>query len=208
MTSRFLPTLTIAAALGVCHLEADARETGRFPSRPAADLIPPPATASPPPEDPADTCGLVPTEAPDFTLEDVNPSSPTYGQMVDRTDTGHVTLLYIALASCGHCQADTDALGALVVEQGDAWAEVSVRVLALNTALDSLPELADGHDLPILVDTDELNLQGQYGAERWYLYLLDRSGMPATLHYELNFSTERTRLVEQVQTLLAGESLP
>ena len=176
--------------------------------RPAADFIPRPTVPIPPPTDPLDTCALLPAEAPDFRLEDVNPTSPTWGDMVDRTEPGHVTLLYIALASCGHCQADTDALGAMVDEQGVAWDEVSVRILALNTAHDSLPELAEGHNLPILVDTDELNLERQYGAERWYIYLLDRSGMPAMLHYEIDFVSERDRLIDEVNLLLAGESIP
>jgi hypothetical protein len=151
---------------------------------------------------------VLPAVAPDFTLEDVNPTSPTFGNPTPRTDPGNATLLYIALASCGVCQADTDALGAIVSEQGEAWSELSVRVLALNTAHDSLPDLADGHDLPILVDNDELNLEDQYGAERWYIYLLDRAGQPVRIHYDLNFVAERERLIGEVNALLAGEALP
>lgn len=208
MTRRFLPILVTGSLLWLTPPSAQATPPRLAFERPEADL---PSTRTghpPPPDDPLDTCGIVPAAAPDFTLEDVNSSSPTFGLEIPRTDTGNATLLYIALASCGVCQADTDALGALVAEQGDAWADLSVRVLALNTAHDSLPELADGHDLPIVVDTDALDLEAQYGAERWYIYLLDRSGQPARIHYDLNFTTERDRLIDEVGALLAGEDLP
>ena len=202
MTSRFLVILAVGTALSVPTRPVQATPVRIQTERLAAEVQSLREQRSPPPEDPLDTCGLVAGSAPDFTLEDVNPTSPTAGLQVPRTDPGNATLLYIALASCGRCQADTDALGAIVAEQGSAWAELSVRVLALDTALESLPELADGHDLPILVDTDTLNLQGQYGADRWYIYLLDRNGEPAMLHYELNFTTERDRLVNEVNALL------
>ena len=208
MTSRFLVVLAVGAALVPSTAAAQAGPPLKTPARPAADLTPLRDSTPPPPDDPFDTCRLAPDGAPDFTLEDVNPTSPTAGEQVPRTEPGDVTLLYIALASCGVCQADTDALGAIVADQGDAWSELSVRVLALDTALDSLPDLADGHDLPIVVDNETLRLADQYGAERWYIYLLDRSGQPAMIHYDLDFTVERDRLVNEVNMLLAGEALP
>jgi len=206
MTSRFLATAVAAWPLVGATLPALASASPPAFERPAADFIAPPTVRPPPPDDPADTCAVVPDLAPDFALEDVNPTSPSYGTTVQRTETpGDVTLLYVALASCAHCQADVDLLGALVAEKADDWAEVSVRVIALDTAHDSLPELADGHDLPILLDTEDVDVEGQYGAERWYIYLLDRRGMPRHLHYSLSFSTETDRLVTEVDALLAED---
>jgi len=173
---------------------------------PQAGILPSVPEAPPPPDDPADACAITPAPAPDFTLEDVNPSSSTYGTQVPRTAAaGHVTLLYIALPSCAHCQADVDDLGELVDIMGTAWDEVSVRVLALNAAHDSIPDLAEGHDLPILLDTDEANVEDQYGAERWFIYLLDRAGQPRIIHYALDFDDfdELSRLVDEVAALLA-----
>lgn len=208
MSSRFPSIVTmVGAVLGATALQpGSAQATPPALERPAAAFHPPPTHRPPPPDDPADTCAVVPEVAPDFQLEDVNPTSPTYGALVDRTQTpGDVTMLYIALASCGHCQADTDRLGELVDAQGTAWSEVSVRVIALDAALESLPELADGHDLPILVDTPDVDIEGRYGADRWYLYILDRSGLPRHLHYEPDFSGEQERLIDQVATLLAED---
>lgn len=159
--------------------------------------------AASPPDAGVDDCAQVVAAAPDFALEDVNPTSATFGQVVPRTAaSGQVTLLYFALPSCGHCQADVDQLGALVEEQGSAWSEVSVRVVALNAATEDLPILADGHDLPILLDEAERTVERAYGAERWYIYLLDRSGAPRIIHYSLDFSRERERLVAEVAALL------
>jgi len=168
-------------------------------------MPPTPAGSPPPPDDPADACAITPTPAPDFTLRDVNPSSPTYATDVPRTaSAGQVTLLYIALPSCAHCQADVDDLGELVGWMGAAWDDVSVRVVALNAAPESIPELADGNDLPILQDTDEVDVEGQYGAERWYIYLLDRAGQPRVIHYSLDFDDidHLSRLVDEVAVLL------
>ena len=174
---------------------------------PLAGQVPAPPTATaPPPDDPDDACAIVPTAAPAFSLEDVNPSSSTYGTVVDRTATpGQVTVLYFALASCSRCQGDVDDLGSLVQTMGAAWDEVSVRVVALDTAHESLPELADGNDLPILLDTETADVEGRYGAERWYIYLLDRAGQQRIIHYSLDFDdvAELSRLVDEVATLLA-----
>lgn len=173
---------------------------------PLAGLMPQtPDAPPPPPDDPADACAITPGPAPDFTLRDVNPSSATYGTDVPRTaSAGQVTLLYIALPSCAHCQADVDDLGELVGWMGTAWDDVSVRVVALNAAPESIPELADGHDLPILQDTDEVDVEAQYGAERWYIYLLDRAGQPRVIHYSLDFDDidQLTRLVDEVAVLI------
>ena len=214
MTSRFLPFPTLlgllafaagSGALGAPPPSAGTSPVTGPPARPAAALQPMEApSAVLPPDDPTDSCAVLPELAPDFALEDVNPTSPSFGTVVPRTaEPGHVTLLYWALPSCGHCQADTDDLGALVAAQGAAWDEVSVRVVALDAALDSLPELADGHDLPILVDTATEGLEARYGAERWYIYLLDRAGLPRTIHYSIDFTRESDRLVAEVDALLA-----
>jgi hypothetical protein len=203
--SAFIPGVSLAAPSSGSASPVEAAAPPPQRERPAADFIPRP-DRPPPPTDPADTCAVVPDIAPDFTLEDVNPTSPTYGELVPRTDPDSVTVLYFALPSCGHCQADVDALGALVDAQGEAWSDVSVRIVAFNAAAESLPELADGHDLPILVDTEALDLESAYGAERWFIYLLDRDGIPQTLHYSLNFATEADRLVAEVDSLLAEGS--
>lgn len=161
-----------------------------------------PTLAAPPPDRPED-CGLDPAAAPDFALVDVNPTSPSYGSTVPRTSApGRVTLLYFALPSCSHCQAQVEQLQAIVRERDSAWAEVDVRIIALAASEESVPELADGTDLPILQDTPELDVQEQYNADRWYIYLLDRGGVPRTVHYKLDLERQQERLFAEVQQLL------
>ena len=206
-----LPVLMATTALASTSMAADKSPAATVDARsgleiPLAGQVPRATSAPPPPDDPADACAITPAPAPDFSLDDVNPSSPTYGTRVARTAApGEVTLLYFALASCSRCQGDVDDLGELVTTMGAAWDEVSVRVVALNTAHESLPELADGHDLPILLDNDTIDVEAQYGAERWFIYLLDRAGQPRIIHYSLDFNDidALARLVDELAVLLA-----
>ncbi len=63
-------------------------------------LAPAPWAEAAPPPGKEQTCGLVPELIPDFSLEDQNPSSPTYGQTISRDETlGQVLLIYFATAT-------------------------------------------------------------------------------------------------------------
>ena len=54
-----------------------------------------------PPAEVPDDCGITPEVVPDFALEDANPNSATYGQIVSRDDLmgGDVMFLYWAQAT-------------------------------------------------------------------------------------------------------------
>ena len=59
-----------------------------------------PALAGTPPGDPTEDCGLQEGVVPDFTLDDLNPNSPTYGQERSRSDSlGRVLVIYFATAT-------------------------------------------------------------------------------------------------------------
>ncbi len=61
-------------------------------------LAPALATAEPPPA--PESCALTPQTIPDFELEDVNPTSPTFGQMVQADSfRERVLVIYFAQAT-------------------------------------------------------------------------------------------------------------
>jgi hypothetical protein len=41
-----------------------------------------------------------------------------------------------------------------------------------------------------------------YGASKWYLYLVDRSGVIRTIHYTLDLDAERGRLLSELAALV------
>ena len=57
--------------------------------------------------------------------------------------------------------------------------------------------------LPVLQDTIEAYTAASYGAEKWYLYLVDAAGIPRYVHYEIDLATERDRLLGEIATLVA-----
>ena len=158
----------------------------------------------------ADDCGLSGGPVPDYSLEDVNPTSPTGGSPLTRDSGGRVQVLYFALPTCGHCQAQVEDLEALRIEQASSWADdVDLRIIALSGVEDSLFELTDRTSLPVLLDRPEAGVAAAYGAEKWYFYLVDRAGSLATLHYALNLddAAEKQRLLDEIATLRAGGAL-
>jgi len=59
-----------------------------------------PALAAPPAGDPTAECGFQQGQVPDFTLDDVNPGSATYGQQRSRSESlGRVLVVYFATAT-------------------------------------------------------------------------------------------------------------
>ncbi|MDG1478023.1 MAG: hypothetical protein P8R54_00465 [Myxococcota bacterium] len=67
---------------------------------------------------------------------------------------------------------------------------------------ESLPDLADGVSLPILQDTSTEDVFDQYGASKWYIYLVDSKGVPRTIHYSLDLDGERDRLLSDIAALV------
>ena len=58
--------------------------------------------------------------------------------------------------------------------------------------------------LPVLQDTSDDDVADAYGASKWYIYLLDREGIPQVIWYELDLEDERDRLLEQLAGLVEG----
>lgn len=152
----------------------------------------------------SDDCGQALAQVPDFSLLDVNPTSATHGQTLEReSHAGKVVLLYFALSTCGHCQTQVGQLQALWDANRDAWdGNTQLVIVALAGGADEVSELTDRvADLPILQDTPEQDVEEAYGADRWYTYILTPAGELHTLHYAVNLgdSAELARLLDQIE---------
>lgn len=167
-----------------------------------------PAPPGAPPPGTAEECGLQDGEVPDYTLQDVSPGSPTYGQDIARGDfPGKVKVLYFALPTCGHCQGQVKQIQAIWDEHSAEWADhLDLHIIALAAGESGLPDLTEGLTLPVLHDTAEAGVQDAYGAEKWYFYLIDRDGRVRWIHYKLDLNGDRDRLLGEIATLIAEEA--
>lgn len=58
--------------------------------------------------------------------------------------------------------------------------------------------------LPVLQDTSAAGMFTAYGASKWYVYLIDRAGIPRYIHYEMDLADDdRARLLSEIATLTA-----
>ena len=70
---------------------------------------------------------------------------------------------------------------------------------------EGLPDLIAQTTLPILQDTNSEGIASCYGASKWYLYLVDRSGVVRTIHYSLDLDAERDRLLSELANLVGSK---
>lgn len=100
---------------------------------------------------------------PPFALEDLNPSSATYGQIVDSADLAGQPYALIFLDSrCPECGDVADGLWA-TYEAHPTWWEAQPtfaiqRAKAYEMAPGSVTRIIDGNNLPYLLDIAETNL--------------------------------------------------
>lgn len=185
-----------AAAAGPPAIGAPPPLLGAGP--PAA--VPPPGTML--------ECGIADGEVPDYALEDVAPGSPTHGQTVDRPAfPGGPLMLYFALPTCGHCQAQVQQLQTMWNANADRWDGVfTLQIIALPAGESGLPDLTQGLTLPVLQDTPEAAVADGYGAEKWYVYLIDKAGRVRHIHYKYDLTNAGDRLVNEIDALIAEEA--
>lgn len=81
---------------------------------------------------------------------------------------------------------------------------MSLLIVDLAGYDEGIPELVPGVTLPVLQDTTTDNVATAYGASKWYVYLIDRTGLPRYIHYEMDLADEdRPRLLSEIATLTA-----
>lgn len=117
----------------------------------------------------------------DFALEDLNPSSATYGQLVSSQDLVGVPYALIFLDSrCKACGEVADAMWEAGQEH-PSWAEglptYAVNSYgAVNGNPDSIEGVVDGNSLPYLADTEATWLWGAYGALNHDFFIVAADG--------------------------------
>lgn len=98
---------------------------------------------------------LAGAEVPAFALEDVNPASALYGQLVGPSDyVGEASVWYFGHANCGYCSSQfgrLDALAAALESEGVTLAIAGINAAGLE---EHNPTIMDGRVLPWLQDTD------------------------------------------------------
>ena len=78
-------------------------------------------------------------------------------------------------------------------------------IINLNGTEDGIPDLTENSQIPVLQDTSEDQIVTCFGASKWYVYVVDRSGVVQYIHYKIDLDTERERLLSEV-ALLTGEA--
>ena len=63
---------------------------------------------------------------------------------------------------------------------------------------EGIPDLSAANQLPILQDDVETHLAQCFGASKWYIYVIDKEGIPRTIFYSLNLDSERDRLLTAI----------
>ena len=64
---------------------------------------------------------------------------------------------------------------------------------------EGIPDMvASGVTLPVLQDTYDAEVNVAWGAEKWYMYVIDPSGELKYLHYELDLPDDADRLFEEI----------
>lgn len=77
-------------------------------------------------------------------------------------------------------------------------------LVSLTGTEDGIPDLTEDLQLPVLQDNAEAGVAGCFGASKWYIYIVDKAGIPRVVHYQLDLDSERNRLFEELAALEPG----
>ena len=149
-------------------------------------------------------CGFSDDPAPDFTLEDVNPTSPTYGQDIALSYLrGKVVFLMFMRSSCGHCQSLTQYLDSYATEHAQEWGD-DVAILLVNMAgwEADIAEFCANHDLPTLQDTSAEAAADKIGASLYWNYFLREDGRLYAMYYEIYLPTDEERFLGDISAAM------
>lgn len=124
-------------------------------------------------------------EVPHFALEDLNPSSPTFGQLIDNADLdGKPYNLIFFDSRCPECGTVADGLWEEYLAHPTWWDAQPTFAVQRAAAYEKSPEstegVVDGNDMPYLLDTPEINLWMVFLALNHDFFAIDENGQLAT----------------------------
>ena len=83
-------------------------------------------------------------------------------------------------------------------ENDVALGEVPLVVINLPAYASSVEKITDKTDAPVLQDTTSMNAATQYGAAKWYLYVIRPDGALHIMHYNLPMEEQIQRLLQWI----------
>jgi thiol-disulfide isomerase/thioredoxin len=149
-------------------------------------------------------CGLNDDPCPDFTLADVNPTSPTYGQEITLSELqGKVVFLLFIRSSCGHCQSLSTYLDSYFTANQAAWGDdvafLLVNMVGYEADIEAFCAL---HDLPTVQDTADEAAADHVGASLYWNYVLNPDGTLQAMYYSQYLPTDEQRLLGDIEAAL------
>jgi len=151
-------------------------------------------------------CGYNDDPGPNFTLEDVNPTSPTYGQQITLSDyDDKVIFIMFIRSSCGHCQSLSTYLNSYMEANDSAWGgQVLFLMVNMIGWEDDIAEFTSLHNLPTLQDTSAAHVAEDYGAYLYWNYLLKPGRELYTFYYSYSLPAYESRLLGEIQEALGA----
>ena len=124
-------------------------------------------------------------EVPHFSLVDLNPSSASFGQMIDNADLdGKPYNLVFFDSRCPECGTVADSLWEEYQLHPTWWVAQPTFAVQRAAAYEKSPEstagVVDGNSMPYLLDTKEINLWMAFLALNHDFFAIDENGQLST----------------------------
>ena len=83
-------------------------------------------------------------------------------------------------------------------------ADVPIVVVNLSAYASSLSKITSLTDLPVVQDEEALEIADEYGAYKWFIYIINADGSLNKMHYDLPMPNQLSRLVEWINSAKEG----
>lgn len=146
-------------------------------------------------------CGFDDDPAPDFTLVDQNPTSPTHGQEITLSDLhGKAVFVMFIRSGCGHCQSLSTYIQSYMIQYAEAWGDdVTIVLVNMVGYEEDLTKFCGLHDLPTVQDDAAAGVADAFGASLYWNYTLKTDGRLHTMYYSLSLPTDEQRWITDIE---------